>query len=143
MHHEPFKAANCHSDFDLVTGENWRTFQKLLYHSGDGKLWMVEHLEVNASKSFAVAADLLNAMSRTIRDRRVFLCSAGAIGLASSNVEEGDIICVLFGSPTLCIVRPHESHIHLIGEAYYSHSAVMDGSAVDSGMVVIKDVELR
>ena len=128
---------------------DWQDYQSLMQDSTDGRLWTMEYLARSAAQAGSehqtpsTAADLLNAISRTMRNRRLFISQAGHLGVAPSRVQEGDLVCVLFGSSTPFVVRPHEEHFHLIGEAYIWHPRFMDGEVADQGLIPTMSFELR
>ena len=129
----------------VPNSRDWDMYQRLLENSTDGRLWMTEHLMKpirEGGTDFTGAADLLNAMSRTMRNRRLFISSGGHIGVAPSQVQEGDWVCVLFGGSTPFVIRPHESRFRLIGEAYIWHPHFMDGVVFDHEVIEPQSYEL-
>ena len=126
---------------------DWQLYQTLLHESTDGRLWTMEHLvpatTPGSTTSPHPAPDVLNAISRTMRNRRLFISHLGHLGVAPAGAQEGDVVCILFGSSTPFVVRAHEQHFHLIGEAYIWHPKFMDGDVVDQGLVPTTTFELR
>ena len=120
------------------TKADWEKYQRLLEHSTDGLLWMTEHLMESMEEGrtdFTPSADLLNAISRTMRNRRLFISNGGHLGVAPSQVHESDLVCVLFGGATPFAIRPHEGRFLLIGEVYIWHPKFMEGDVVDQKLV--------
>ena len=119
------------------TMKDWQDYQNLLHKSTDGRLWTMNHLVPNFETHTAdnTAADLLNAISRTMGNRRLFVSDGGHLGLAPSRVNEGDLISVLFGGSTPYVLRAHEEHFHLVGEAYIWDPKLMDGQVADQELV--------
>lgn len=67
-------------------------------------------------------------VAHATRDRRLVFTSNGYIGLAPTEAETGDMVCVLFGGETPFILRPMDEHWLLIGDCYIH--GIMDGEAV-------------
>ena len=119
------------------TMRDWQDYLNLLQKSSDGRLWTMNHLVPDFEKrtTDSTAADLLNAISRTMRNRRLFISDGGHLGLAPSRVKEGDLISVLFGGSTPYVLRAYEEHFHLVGEAYIWHPQLMNGQVVDQELI--------
>lgn len=49
--------------------------------------------------------------------------------LAPGNVQEGDVICILFGGKVPSVLRPTERYYRFLGECHVH--GIMDGEAVD------------
>src|SRR3569833_2043589 len=63
------------------------------------------------------------------QERRVFATGNGYIGVGRRTVAEGDVICLLYGSPVPFILRPVdnvEGRYELVGETW--SSGIMDGA---------------
>jgi hypothetical protein len=57
-------------------------------------------------------------MFLAIRCYKFFVTEGGYIGLAQNEVRPGDLICDLTGTSAPAVLRPVESHYHLIGDCY-------------------------
>lgn len=51
-------------------------------------------------------------------NRRFFMTSTGMIGMAPSDVQRGDEVCVIFGSEVPFVLRPRGNSWKLVGDAY-------------------------
>ncbi|KAK3314325.1 heterokaryon incompatibility protein-domain-containing protein [Apodospora peruviana] len=88
-------------------------------------LWDKEKKPQPSKRAYSYAA------SRALFSRQFFMTSQGYLGLGEYGSGEGDIIAVLFGGPTLYILRQQEkggTYI-LVGECYVH--GVMDAEIVD------------
>ncbi|RDW64068.1 hypothetical protein BP5796_10570 [Coleophoma crateriformis] len=73
-------------------------------------------------------ATILSA-SLTMNRRRLFISSSGFVGLGPWNMEESDLVIVLYGCRFPVVLRPVENNYILIGEAYVH--GFMTGEALD------------
>jgi hypothetical protein len=79
-----------------------------------------------------------------IWDRRFFISSTGAMGLASQEVTKGDLICIPLGCCHPVILRKVEDHYINLGEAYvdgYMYGEAMD--MLERGELKLEEFELR
>ncbi len=79
---------------------------------------------VQAAKEAERAVEL-----RAVR-RRFFITSKGFFGLGPRNMEEGDVVFVLYGCSVPVVLRPKGKHWSLIGEAFVA--GIMDGEVVQA-----------
>jgi hypothetical protein len=63
-------------------------------------------------------------------NRRFFVTKKGYMGIGPAYMEEGDIVCVLFGGPTPYVLRPlsSDSEYQFLGECYVDD--LMNGEAL-------------
>lgn len=86
----------------------------------------------------------IHAAARFIWDRRFFVTSSDAVGLALSGIAGGDHICILLGSIHPVVVRWVIDHYAPISDAYvdgYMHGEGME--ALDQGKFKLKEFEIR
>jgi hypothetical protein len=79
-----------------------------------------------------------------IWDRRFFISSSKAMGLASREIREGDIICIPLGCCHPIILRKEENHYINLGEAYvdgYMYGEAME--MLERGELKLEEFELR
>jgi hypothetical protein len=60
--------------------------------------------------------------------RRLFISQSGIVGLAPWDSLEGDLVVVLLGCRQPIVLREHDRHYIMIGEAYVD--GFMDGKAI-------------
>ncbi|KAH8598377.1 heterokaryon incompatibility protein-domain-containing protein [Bisporella sp. PMI_857] len=72
--------------------------------------------------AFKLHNSVINAMTW---NRRLFVSEKGYIGISSSTMETGDVICVIFGSQMPLILRAKSNYWELVGQAYVH--GIMDG----------------
>jgi hypothetical protein len=61
---------------------------------------------------------LSNVMFRTIRTFRVFISKPGHLAIVLSQVQVGDLVCILFGSSAPFVIRSPQEHFQLTRESY-------------------------
>lgn len=86
----------------------------------------------------------IHAAARFIWDRRFFVTSSNAVGVALSGIAEGDHICILLGCVHSVVVRWVLDHYALISDAYvdeYMHREGME--ALDQGKFKPKEFKIR
>ncbi len=79
-----------------------------------------------------------------IWDRRFFISSSKAMGLAWREIREGDIICIPLGCCHPIILRREENHYINLGEAYvdgYMYGEAME--MLERGELELEEFELR
>ncbi|KAK8906249.1 hypothetical protein QC760_004846 [Botrytis cinerea] len=83
-------------------------------------------------------------LEEAIRGRRLFITSKGHIGLGHQQVEKGDVLCVLSGSPVPHILRLHGDYWTVVGQCY-SHGLMNGeiGKALECGEVTSQMFEIR
>jgi hypothetical protein len=77
-------------------------------------------------------------------DRRFFISSSKAMGLASREIREGDIICIPLGCCHPIILRKEENYYINLGEAYvdgYMYGEAME--MLERGELELEEFELR
>jgi hypothetical protein len=65
----------------------------------------------------------------TSGESNFFLTEKQVMGIGPPAMQEGDIICVLFGGQSPLALRPCHDHYHLLGECYVSE--LIGGQAID------------
>jgi hypothetical protein len=58
-----------------------------------------------------------------------FLTEKQMMGIGPPAMQEGDIICILFGGQSPLALRPCHDHYYLLGECYVSE--LISGQAID------------
>ncbi|KAK6607425.1 hypothetical protein H4I96_03660 [Botrytis cinerea] len=83
-------------------------------------------------------------LEESIRGRRLFITSKGHIGLGHQQVEKGDVLCVLSGSPVPHILRLYGDYWTVVGQCY-SHGLMNGeiGKALECGEVTSQMFEIR
>jgi hypothetical protein len=61
--------------------------------------------------------------------KRFFVTESGLLGVAPSNVRDGDLVCVMLGGKVPFGLREMEEQYQLVEEAYLH--GYMDGRAID------------
>lgn len=70
-----------------------------------------------------------NSAVEVLSNRKPITTTRGYAGLASADVEEGDIICILFGGKVPYALRRKDGYYRFLGECYVH--GIMDGEAMD------------
>ncbi|KAF7855309.1 uncharacterized protein EAF02_011568 [Botrytis sinoallii] len=83
-------------------------------------------------------------LEEAIRNQRLFITSKGYIGLGHQQIEKGDRLCVLYGSPVPYILRPHDDYWTVVGQCY-AHGLMNGeiGKALECGEVTSQIFEIR
>jgi hypothetical protein len=79
----------------------------------------------------------ISVILRRVWDRRFFISSSKAMGFASEEVVEGDLICIPLGCCHPVILRKVEDHYINLGEAY------VDGYMYGEAMEMLETGELK
>ena len=96
------------------------------------------------SESIAIMEAWKSMIYNRIWDRRFFISSSKAMGLASREIREGDIICIPLGCCHPIILRKEENHYINLGEAYvdgYMYGEAME--MLERGELELEEFELR
>jgi hypothetical protein len=96
------------------------------------------------SEFIAVMKPWISVIYSFISDRRFFISSSTAMGLASGQIREGDIICIPLGCCHPIILRKEETHYINLGEAYvdgYMYGEAME--MLERGELKLEEFELR
>ncbi len=96
------------------------------------------------SESVANMEDWMDFIYCYIWDHRFFISSSNAMGFASREIREGDIICIPLGCCHPIILRKEENHYINLGEAYVD--GCMYGEAMEMlerGELKLEEFELR
>jgi hypothetical protein len=115
-------------------------------------LFLDQEAEATSSKSRStIESELITSMEIWIAviygriwDRRFFISSSKAMGLASREIREGDIICIPLGCCHPIILRKEENHYINLGEAYvdgYMYGEAME--MLERGELKLEEFELR
>ena len=115
-------------------------------------LFLDQRAQATPTKSRSIIESELVAIMETwialihdyIWDRRFFISSTKAMGLASREIREGDIICIPLGCCHPIILRKEENHYINLGEAYvdgYMYGETME--MLERGELKLEDFELR
>jgi hypothetical protein len=127
------------SDLDPVgssiLSEYWN-----FYLSGTGVRWPVgaEEERENVMQSW------LHLIFGNIWDRRFFVSSSKAMGIAAQEVIEGDIVCIPLGCCHPIILRRVKDHYINLGEAFvdgYMYGEAMD--LLERGRLKLEEFKLR
>lgn len=85
----------------------------------------LQHWGLDSKKTIQCLDDLNSKIPRyrsllqqEVRERRLFVTTMGYIGLAPPSAEKGDLVSVLCGGAVPFILRPHDCHFSMVGEAY-------------------------
>ncbi|KAI1159661.1 heterokaryon incompatibility protein-domain-containing protein [Nemania serpens] len=73
--------------------------------------------------------DYEDLVRRKCRNRTLFWTKTGYLGLGPA-CQEGDLVCILFGSEVPFILRRRNGHFQLIGDAYVH--GIMEGAVINS-----------
>jgi hypothetical protein len=96
------------------------------------------------SESIAIMKVWIAFIYSFIWDRRFFISSSKAMGLASREIRERDIICIPLGCCHPIILRKEENHYVNLGEAYvdgYMYGEAME--MLERGELKLEEFELR
>jgi hypothetical protein len=74
----------------------------------------------------------VEAATRVCNSRLLFITSTGFLGLGSSIVAEGDVLCVLSGGHLPFVLRPFGKRYNLVGECYVE--GLMQGEIVEAAV---------
>lgn len=107
---------------------NSNTLQCLLNDGAAQKLWQ----SAQDGESGRFFAELVN----TIHGRVFFTTSRGYMGFGAMGAKVGDQVCVLGGGYTLFILRKHNDHFEMIGDAYLH--GMMEGEVLELGRPTVK-----
>lgn len=99
----------------------------------DGKTYNDEDLDLylfyGAQSSESPGARFHDAVNDELK---LFITDSGDIGVGHPDLEEGDVICILFGGRLPYILRPKEEQFTFLGECYFH--GIMHGEAMDLWM---------
>jgi Heterokaryon incompatibility protein (HET) len=76
--------------------------------------------------------------------RTFFVTKDGQIGMGPDNLQEGDVVCVLFGGMVPFILRPEDGHYLLVGECYCH--GMMQGEMIEeweNGTLAVKEKKFQ
>ena len=128
----------------LVSGSNLAEPERSILLSYWKSYLALEKKDNAAIEENVVEADAMSVMrpwidliSIRIWDRRFFISSSKAIGLASQEVIEGDIICIPLGCCHPVVLRKVEDHYINLGETY------VDGYMYGEAMGMLEREELK
>ncbi|KAK4032503.1 heterokaryon incompatibility protein-domain-containing protein [Parachaetomium inaequale] len=68
---------------------------------------------------------LLRIAAATCRGRTLFATAGGRLGLGPENVQTGDVVTILLGTPVPIVLRPAADRFRYVGDAYVH--GIMDG----------------
>lgn len=74
-------------------------------------------------------------------ERRFFTTLGGFMGLGSANMQSGDLVCVLTGSPVPWLIRRDGDDYILVGECYVH--GIMNGEVMETEVVPVQDIVLK
>jgi hypothetical protein len=117
----------------------WKSF--LVLEKKDDAIIQESFVEAEAKE---VMASWWAGILRRVWDRRFFISSSKAMGLASEEVVEGDLICIPLGCCHPVIIRKVEDHYINLGEAYvdgYMYGEAME--MLERGELKLEEFELR
>ncbi|KAI9730858.1 MAG: hypothetical protein M1834_005576 [Cirrosporium novae-zelandiae] len=81
------------------------------------------------------------SLALTSLDRRFFATLGGYMGIGSSRMQPGDLICVFLGGCVPWVIRKEGKEYALIGECYVD--GFMDGEAMESEYLTVEDIILK
>ncbi|TGO33079.1 hypothetical protein BHYA_0268g00060 [Botrytis hyacinthi] len=83
-------------------------------------------------------------LKEATKNRSLFVTSKGYIGLGHQQVENGDKLCILYGSPVPYILRQHGDYWTVVGQCY-AHGIMNGeiGEALERGEVTSQVFEIR
>jgi hypothetical protein len=117
----------------------WKSF--LVLQMKDNAITQESFVEANTK---AVMESWWAIILHRVWDRRFFITSSKAMGLASEKVVEGDLICIPLGCCHPVILRKFEDHYINLGEAYvdgYMYGEAME--MLERGELKLEEFELR
>jgi hypothetical protein len=103
-------------------------FMSILERRNDGKPMIEQTLQRRLPAKYQydlTIREVEERMNFSCKGRRLFLTKDGYLGLGPEQTKDGDLACILFGSPVPCVLRKVDDHYVFIGESFvYS---MMDG----------------
>lgn len=103
----------CHPHSKSASGAAAAYLESMILCPGDGKMFG------DSYKIFAW-------------NRTFYTTKNGLMGIGPPTMQEGDIICVLFGGEVPYVLRPIAGgEYQFIGDCYIQHEGFMDGAAID------------
>jgi hypothetical protein len=117
----------------------WKSY--LVLQKKDNTTMQESFVEANAK---AVMESWWVTILRRVWDRRFFISSSNAMGLASEEVVEGDLKCIPLGCCHPVILRKVDDHYINLGEAYvdgYMYGEAME--MLERGKLKLEEFELR
>ena len=73
--------------------------------------------------------------------RRFFTTLGGYMGLGSGNMQPGDLVCILTGSPVPWLIRRDGDDYILLGECYVH--GIMNGEVMETEALPLQDIVLK
>lgn len=63
------------------------------------------------------------------------------MGLGSANMQSGDLVCILTGSPVPWLIRRDGEDYILVGECYVH--GIMNGEVMETEALLVQDIVLK
>ena len=115
----------------------WRHRSEILrqaYQILRGTIYPLKEAQVVEVWRLQIWEAYIYAMTRTASGRRAFISERGELGLGPSNIQRGDLICIMLGIKVPLIIRRLQAGTHmLIGDAYVY--GIMHGEHMDTNPV--------